>query len=331
VIRIALDASGGDHAPDVPVAGAIAAIRELPASFRLMLVGPRAQVEAALARQGVDSDRITVVDAPEGIGVGDRPIQAVGEEPGSSITVGLDLQRQGEADAFVSAGNTGVVLEVSTLSLGLHPGIERPAIGALLPTVSRPVLLLDAGANVDCCARELLGFAHVGVVYAREILGRNEPTVGLLNIGEESWKGSGASQEAYGALERARSGFRFVGNVEGSDALSGSCDVIVCDGFVGNILLKFCESVARLYASLLERELEQTVLQGEAMRRVFKVLDYAEAGGAPLLGVRGVSIVCHGHSSAHAIRNAVRVAVESVDRQLSLHIGAEFAKNGAAA
>jgi glycerol-3-phosphate acyltransferase PlsX len=331
VIRIALDASGGDHAPDVPVAGAVAAIQELPPSFRLILVGPQSEVEEALERHGGESDRITVVDAPERIGMGDKPVQAVHGKPGSSIAVGLDLQRQGEADAFVSAGNAGAVVAASRLLLGLHPGIERPAMGVLFPTVSNPVLLLDAGANVDCSARELLRFAQVGAIYAREVLARNEPTVGLLNIGEESWKGNGASREAYEALEKERSGFRFVGNVEGSDALSGSCDVIVCDGFVGNILLKFCESAARLYASLLGRELEETVLQGEAMRRVFKVLDYAEAGGGPVLGVRGVSIVCHGRSSAHAIKNAVRVAVESVERQLSMHIGAEFAKNGAAA
>ncbi len=185
-------------------------------------------------------------------------------------------------------------------------------------------------ANVDCTPRELLGFAHIGAVYARDVLDRGNPSVGLLNIGEEEDKGNEAVRAAF-ELVREAAGFSFVGNVEGRDILSGQVDVVVCDGFVGNVLLKFSETIAHLFEEFLKREVEQEVLQGEGMQRVFKVLDYAEYGGAPLLGVRGVAIICHGQSPARAIKNAIGVAVHAVKAHLSQHIAAEMAGGGAVA
>lgn len=328
--RVALDAMGGDYAPDVPVEGALQAAAELSPSCEILLVGRQAEIEGALAKHGAPRDRFPILDAPEVVGMGDKPLAAVRGKRKSSISVGLTLQKKGEADAFISAGNTGAVMAASTLLLGLHPGVERAAIGTLFPTGAKPVLVLDAGANVDCSARELHGFAHLGAVYARDVLGRSNPAVGLLNIGEEEEKGNAVVKEAY-ALIKGDAGFRFAGNVEGRDILAGEVDVVVCDGFVGNVVLKFYESVGRLFLNLIEREMDRSVLDSPGMRRVFQILDYAQYGGAPLLGIRGVSIVCHGSSPARAIKNAIRVAMQSVDSHLSQHIEAEFAGGGAAA
>jgi glycerol-3-phosphate acyltransferase PlsX len=315
---------GGDYAPEIPVAGAIEALPELPESCEILLVGRAAEVEAALARQGGARPRLRVVDAPEVVDMGEKPLAAVRGKPRSSIAVGLGLHKSGEADAFISAGNTGAVMAASTLLLRLHAGVDRPAIGTLFPTRGKPVLVMDAGANVDCSARELLGFARIGVVYARDVLGRPSPAVGLLNIGEEPEKGNAAVKEAHQLLA-ACADCRFIGNVEGRDVLSGDCDVVVCDGFVGNVLLKFYESVARLIKELFGREVDPKVLHDPGVREVFRILDYSEYGGAPLLGVRGVSIICHGKSPSRAIKNAIRVAVQSVQSHLSQHIGAAFA------
>lgn len=330
MIRIALDAMGGDFAPDVPIEGALAAADELPPSSEILLVGRQAEVEAALAKQGAKPDRFKIVDAREVVGMGEKPLAAVRGKPKSSIGIGLGLQKRGEADGFVSAGNTGAVMAASTILLGLHPGVQRPAIGTLFPTGAEPVLVLDGGANVDCSPRELQGFAYIGAVYARDVLGRSNPAVGLLNIGEEEEKGNAAVKEAYALLQHSTH-FQFAGNVEGRDILGGACDVVVCDGFVGNVVLKFYESVARLVHGLLDREVGREVLESPAMQRVFKLLDYSEYGGAPLLGIRGVSIICHGSSPPRAIKNAIRVAIQSVQSHLSQHIGAEFAGGEAVA
>ena len=332
MIRIALDAMGGDNAPRVEVEGAAQALKELPPEFRVQLVGRRADIEAALGKTpGVDRSRIDVVDAPEVVGMGEKPLAAIRGKPRSSIAVGLTLQKQGESDAFISAGNTGAVMAASTLLLRLHPGVQRAAIAALLPTASQPILVLDVGANVDCDARELVGFAHLGAVYARDVLGRPSPSVGLLNIGEEDEKGGAVVKEAHLLLKQTP-GIRYVGNVEGRDIPAGECrgqplDVVVCDGFVGNIVLKFYESAARVFVSLMKREAPD-VLQRPEMGNVLKVLDYATYGGAPLLGVRGVVIICHGSSPAKAIRNAIRVAAQAVQSHLSDDIAAEFAQGG---
>ncbi len=330
MIRIALDAMGGDYAPEVPVEGALAAAGELPESCEMQLVGRQEEIRAVLAQHGADPDRFRIVDAPDVVGMGEKPLAAVRGKPKSSIALGLGLQKRGETDAFISAGNTGAVMAASTILLGLHAGVQRPAIGALFPTGAEPVLVLDAGANVDCSPRELQGFAYIGAVYARDVLGRPNPRVGLLNIGEEEEKGNAAVKEAH-ALLRHSTHFRFAGNVEGRDILAGACDVVVCDGFVGNVVLKFYESVERLFRSLLERGMERSVLDSPGVQGVFRILDYSEYGGAPLLGIRGVSIICHGSSSPRAIKNAIHVALQSVESQLSQHIGAEFAGGEAVA
>jgi len=332
VIRIALDAMGGDNAPRVEVEGAAQALRELPPEFRVQLIGRSADIETALAKTtGADRSRIDVVDAPEVVGMGEKPLAAIRGKPRSSIAVGLELQKKGDSDAFISAGNTGAVMAASTLLLRLHPGVQRAAIGTLFPTATQPVLVLDAGANVDCDARELVGFAHLGTVYARDVLGRSSPAVGLLNVGEEDEKGNAVVKEAHQLLKQTP-GIRYVGNVEGRDIPAGECrgeplDVVACDGFVGNVVLKFYESAARVFVSLMKREVPE-VLKLPGMTNVLKVLDYATYGGAPLLGVRGVVIICHGSSPAKAIRNAIRVAAQAVRSHLSDDIAAEFAVGG---
>jgi phosphate acyltransferase len=334
VIRVALDAMGGDHAPQVEVEGAAQALRDLPPTFRIQLVGRTADIERALAAvPNLDRARLDIVEAPEVVGMGEKPLAAVRGKPNSSIAVGLGLQKQGKSEAFISAGNTGAVMAASTLLLRLHAGVQRAAIGTVFPTARQPVLVLDAGANVDCDARELVGFAHLGAVYARDVLGRATPAVGLLNIGEEDEKGNAVVKEAHQMLKGA-TGFHYVGNVEGRDipageARGGALDVVVCDGFVGNVVLKFYESAARVFISLLKREAPD-FLQRPEMGNVLKVLDYSTYGGAPLLGVQGVSIICHGSSPAKAIRNAVRVAVQMVESHLVQDIDAEFAAEGGA-
>ncbi len=331
MIRIALDAMGGDNAPRVEVEGAAQALQELPPEFRVQLVGRSADIEAALRRTGADRSRIDIVEAPEVVGMGEKPLAAIRGKPRSSIAVGLTLQKKGKSDAFISAGNTGAVMAASTLLLRLHAGVQRAAIAALLPTAGQPVLVLDVGANVDCDARELVGFAHLGAVYARDVLGRPSPTVGLLNIGEEDEKGSAVVKEAHQLLKET-AGLRYIGNVEGRDIPVGECrgqplDVVACDGFVGNVVLKFYESAARVFVSLMKHEAPD-VLQRPEMANVLKVLDYATYGGAPLLGVQGVVIICHGSSPVKAIKNAIRMAAQAVRSHLNDDIAAEFAGGG---
>ncbi len=332
MIRVAIDAMGGDHAPAVPVAAAVLALGELPPDIGIQLVGQAKSIERELEHQAAPRDRIEIVDAPDIIGMGEKPLHAIRSKRQSSIGIALELQKAGRSDAFVSAGNTGAVMAAATLTFGLFEGFERPAIGTPFPTSRQPVLVLDAGANVDCSPAELVGFAHLGAVYARDVMGRPDPAVGLLNIGEEEEKGDAAAKEAHRLLRQ--SGLRFVGNVEGRHVLLGRCeagdfDVVVCDGFVGNVLLKFYESVARLFHTLVERELGAAVASSEAMARMFRMLDYAEYGGAPLLGVRGVAIICHGRSTPNAIRNAVKVGVEASQHHLVQHMSREFAADGA--
>jgi len=335
VIRIALDAMGGDSAPLVEVDGTAMALRDLPPTFRIQLVGRTAEVEAALKRHSqIDRSRLELVEAPEVIGMGEKPMAAIRSKPRSSIAVGLGLQKAGDSDAFISAGNTGAVLAGATLALRLHAGVQRAAIGALFPTAGHSVLVIDGGANVDCDARELVNFAHLGSLYARDVLERQDPGVGLLNVGEEEEKGSAIVQETHRLLKVA-SGLHYLGSVEGRDILTGQCragrvDVVVCDGFIGNAILKFYESAGRMFAGMLKQAFPDIAGRPETTK-ILKFLDYSEYGGAPLLGIRGVAIICHGASPAHAIMNAVRVAVQMVQSRLSQDIGAEFAGGGAIA
>lgn len=332
MIRIALDAMGGDHAPAAEVDGAALALRELDPDFALVLVGRRAVIEEHLARHpDLDRSRLDIVDAPEVIGMGEKPLKAVRQKPDSSLVVGLGLHRDGQADAFVSAGNTGACLAASTIVLGLHDGVDRATVASLLPAADGPILLLDAGANVDCSVKELVNFAYLGSIYMRDVLGRSEPRVGLLNVGEEDEKGNAVAREAHAAL-KAHERLNYVGNIEGRDVVvphpvHGRIDVVVCDGFVGNIVLKFYESIGKLVGNLMKRE-SPALLTNPDMKPLMRFLDYSQYGGAPLLGVKGVPIFCHGSSSANAIKNAIRKAVESVRGDLSAHIAAEFALSG---
>jgi phosphate acyltransferase len=333
VIRIALDAMGGDAAPQAEVEGAVQALTELPSGLQIQLVGRRDAIEAELARHpDVDRSRIAVHHAPDIVGMDEKPLAAVRRKPQSSLSVGLGLLKEGKTDAFVSAGNTGAVLVASTLLLGLHDGVERATVATLFPTADDPVLVLDAGATVDCSARELLGFAWLGTIYMQDVLGRPSPRVGLLNVGEEDEKGNAAAKEAHQLLKQAQ-GLNYLGNIEGRDIVvghdrNGAVDVVVCDGFVGNIVLKFYESVARLIVRLVNKE-APGVLERPDVQRVFRHLDYSEYGGAPLLGVKGVAIICHGSSTPNAFKSAIRVASQAVAHDLSAHIGAHFARREA--
>ena len=330
--RIALDAMGGDHAPQAPVAGALDALAELDTSHTVQLVGRRAEIERQLETLSAGSDgqrkRIEIVDAPDLIEMTDKPT-AVRGKPDSSMMVGLKLQADHKSDAFVSAGNTGAQMAASMLLLRLHNGLKRPAIATIFPTAKRSVVVLDSGANVDCSAEELVQFARLGAVYAEDILGRSSPAVALLSIGEEPEKGNTVTKEAHALL--AESGLNFLGNCEGRDLPAGTChhgdlDVVVCDGFVGNVILKFYEAVAPLMIRMLVKE----GIQEQTIRSALRQLDYSEHGGAPLLGVKGVSIICHGRSSPRAIKNALKIAVQAVDSRMNEHIGRRLERTAAA-
>jgi len=241
-------------------------------------------------------------------------------KPDSSIAVGVNLQKDGQADAFVSAGSTGAVMAASLLMLRPLPGVDRPAIAAMVPTSQGPMVLVDAGANVDCKPENLVQFARLGAVYARDVLGRGRPRVGLLNIGEEPEKGNELAVETHRRL--AASELNFVGNVEGRDIIQGTCDVLVADGFAGNVLLKFYESVAGFVLGLLHRDLGPNGVDSPKAR-VERILDYAEYGGAPLLGVNGISIICHGDSPPRAITNALKAAETASNAHMVGHIREE--------
>jgi glycerol-3-phosphate acyltransferase PlsX len=326
---------GGDNAPQAEIAGALQALTSLPERFIIQLVGRSEVINAELGKYpDADRSRLEIHEAAEVIGMAEKPLAAVRSKRKSSIVIGLGLQKAGASDAFVSAGNTGALLAASTLLLGLHDGVERATVATLFPTSSQPVLVLDGGANVDCSPRELVGFAYLGSVYMRDVLRRPSPTVGLLNVGEEEEKGNAISREAHALLRRSPR-LHYIGNIEGRDIVAGHhkfgvVDVVVCDGFVGNVILKFYESVAHLFVNLVKERVPDMLGRAE-IKELFRILDYSEYGGAPLLGVKGISIICHGASTANAIKNAVRVAVQSVQVDLSRHIGAEFAQREAGA
>lgn len=309
MIRVALDAMGGDGAPAVPVRAARAALAEDDGELEVLLVGGPDVLRREIDASGGRPARLSVVAAAEAVEDDESPARAVRRKPDSSIAVGLRLQREGEADAFVSAGSTGAVMAGSVLLLGSLPGVDRPAIGAVVPTAAEPILLLDVGANVTTRPRHLRQFAHLGAIYVRELLGISEPRVGLLNVGEEPEKGDDVAVAAHDLL-RSDAALRFAGNVEGHRIIEGDCDVLVCDGFVGNVVLKFYESIAGRVVALLE-EASGGELRPEH-RGIRRILDYAEYGGAPLLGVDGVAIVCHGASPPRAVRNAIGVAAQAV-------------------
>jgi len=319
-MKIALDAMGGDNAPEVTVAGALRAAREFP--VEIVLVGQRDAIEQSLSHYAKRPTNLSITHAAEVIGMDESPAASIRKKRESSITVSVELLKAKQVDAFVSAGNTGAVVAASTLIVGLLPGIERPGIAILLPGVQGDTLLIDVGANIDPKPLHVLQYALMGEAYVRCVLGKARPTVGLLNVGEEETKGTEFIKETYAMLEA--SGLNFVGNVEGHDIFSGEVNVIVCDGFAGNVALKTAESLAKAINILLKRSLAKSPitrlgawLARDAFLKLRQEVDYAEHGGAPLLGVNGVSIIAHGASSGKAIKNAIRVAYESVRHELN--------------
>ena len=319
-MRIALDAMGTDQHPTVEVQGAVQALRDLPGDFTIVLVGDRERIEAELAKAGdYPRSRVEIVHATQVVAHTDAPATALRKKPDSSIVVGIKLHKKQEVDAFISAGSTGAVMAASLFLLGPLPGVDRPSVATVLPTAGAPILLADAGANVDCKPSHLVQFARLAAVYAEDVMGRANPRVGLLNIGEETEKGNEVAVETHRRLRD--SGLNFIGNVEGRDIIHGVCDVLIADGFVGNVLLKFYESIASYMFKLVGKELKPAPAD---LKRVFGSFDWTEYGGAPLLGVNGVSIICHGGSPPNAIRNAIRVAIQAVDTRVIGHITREI-------
>jgi len=329
---------GGDHAPRAPIAGALLALAELPAQHHIQLIGRSAPVTAELdallsdefAAYAPHRSRISIVDAPDVIAMADKPT-AVMRRPLSSMAVGLRRHADGLADAFLSAGNTGAQMAASVQLLGLHAGLRRPAIGTIFPTALQTVVVLDSGANVDCSPEELVHFARLGLVYAEDIMGRTNPAIGLLSIGEEPEKGNAVVKAAHQLLAQSR--LHFLGNVEGRDVAAGTCDrgpfdVVVCDGFTGNVILKFYEGLAPILIRMIAKS---TGADPKEMMQGLAHLDYSSYGGAPLLGVRGVSIIAHGSSSPRAIKNAVNVAVRAAESGMSEHIGRRLTAAASAA
>ncbi len=311
MIRIAVDAMGGDHAPSAVIDGAVAAARHL--AVRIALVGRPAVIEQALTSHPDWQDLgLEIVEAPDVITMADAPAAAL-RRPQASIRVAAGLVARGEAAALFSAGHTGATVLSAYSAFGLIPGVDRPALAATVPTRGGAAVLLDAGANVECRPQHLLQFAVMGAVYARVALGIERPRVGLLSIGEEETKGNDLTREAHRLLKAAP--VHFIGNVEGRDIYGGGADVVVCDGFTGNIVLKTSEGLVEAVGALLGDELNGTfasqvgyLLARRAFRRFRRRVDYSEYGGAPLLGVSGLAIVGHGRSSARAVRNAIAMA-----------------------
>lgn len=335
MVRVAIDAMGGDLAPHAEIDGALEALAAYAGECSVQLVGHPEVIGAALRERGAaDHPGISIVPAASVIGMGEKPLAAIRKKPDSSLVVAIERHRDGHADAVLSAGNTGAILAGATVLFGLHPGVERATVATLLPAAGGPVFVLDAGANVDCSARELLNFAYLGTQYVRDMHGRPTPLVGLLNVGEEEGKGNAVAKEAYGLLKEAP-GLNFLGNIEGRDVVAGHpergrADVVICDGFTGNILLKFYESMQRVLIQVMQ-ESAPALLKSPELAPVFKFLDYSQYGGAPLLGVRGTCIICHGSSNANAIKNGIRVAVQAVKAGLTQHIGAQCAQRDGAA
>lgn len=316
---------GGDFAPENVILGSLDAIRRIGDGTRLILVGPEDRIREELARHGGATTPVEIVHASEVVTMDDAPAAVVKQKKDSSISIGLQLQRDGRADAFVSAGNTGAVLSGSTLILGRLEGVGRPTIGAFMPSERGVCLLLDAGTNVDCKPRHLLEFAIMGSIYSSYVMKQDRPTVGLLSIGEESTKGNEVTLETYRLLES--SNLNFIGNVEGRDILKGKANVVVCDGFVGNIVLKFAESVLGLLKARFREYAAKDILRKiwvgmmyGTLKKILKDFDYQEQGGVPLLGVNGVSIIGHGGSTPKAIKNMIMKADAIVRADVNRHM-----------
>jgi len=324
-MKIALDAMGGDFGPSNLVAGAVMALREYPQIDKLYLVGDTPQIEAELKKHKCNDRRVEIVHSTQVVEMTDGAVDSVRRKKDSSVSRAVDLVKKGEAAAIVSAGHTGAAVAATTIKLRTLPGIDRPGIAAIMPSETNIFCLIDAGANSDARAEHLMQYAIMGSVYSRHVLGYERPTVGLMSIGDEDVKGSDLTKEVFKMLKRSALNFR--GNIEGHDLFGDPVEVVVCDGFVGNVILKTCESVASAIMRWLKHELMRSkvrmagaYLAQNAFRAIKKKTNYEEYGGMPLLGVNGICIIAHGASTALAIKNALRVAAESIEQQVNPHI-----------
>ncbi|MCB1195145.1 phosphate acyltransferase PlsX [bacterium] len=325
-MKIAVDAMGGDYAPESIVLGVLEAIREFKPNFDILLVGDETRLADILAVNGAANEpRIKIIHASQVVGMDESPGISLKKKRNSSIAVSASLAKDGEADAIVSAGNTGAVVAATKLRLRFLRGVIRPAIATPIPSRKGVSVLLDAGANVDSKPYNLLQFAGMGSVYSKYIFGKENPTVAVLSIGEEESKGNELSKETFKLLKK--SPLHFIGNIEGRDVFSGKADVIIADGFVGNIVLKALEGTHSTFKDLLKSEIQRNILSKiaglllyPALKSISKKADYEEYGGAPLLGVDGICIICHGSSSPKAIKNAVKVAHKLGEYKVNQHI-----------
>lgn len=322
-IRIAVDAMGGDQAPAAVVKGAVLATKEV--GIPLVLVGNQDLIGRELAGLTYNPDLIAVQHCTEVAGMGESPIDVIRRKKDASIRVALDLVKKGQVQGVISAGNSGATMALGVVILGKLAGVERPALGAILPSHYSPTLVIDVGANVDCTAFQLVQFAIMAVPLAKYIMKRPNPRVGILSIGEEESKGNELVRQTAEILRKTP--LNFIGNVEGRDIFSGKVDVIVCDGFVGNICLKVSEGLVETMEAMLKEEIRSGLgskmgylLLKPAFERFLKKVDYAEIGGVPLLGVNGVVVISHGASNPRAIMNAIRVAVQTVQNRVNDHV-----------
>ena len=328
-MKIALDAMGGDFGPPNLVAGAVMALRDYSEITRLYLVGDSAKIESELRKHQCNDARIDIVHSTQVVEMTDRAWTAVRRKKDSSVSRAVDLVKRGQADAIVSAGHTGAAVAASTIKLRTLPGIDRPGIAAVLPTETNVFVLIDAGANIDAHPEHLLQYAFMGSVYSRHVLHYKNPTVGLVSLGDEDVKGTELTKEVFKMLKP--SSLNFVGNIEGRHLFEDPVEVVVCDGFVGNVILKTCESLAVAMFKWLKHELMRTTMRKagaflvrNAIGTIKDKTNYEEYGGSPLLGVNGICIIAHGASTPLAIKNALRVAAESIEQQVNPHIVEEI-------
>ncbi|MEI7474172.1 MAG: phosphate acyltransferase PlsX [bacterium] len=331
-MRIAIDAMGGDYAPEEIVKGAVLAAREY--NIGLQLVGQIDKIERELAKYNIDGLDIKLTQADEIIEMGEAPAAALRRKKKASIVVAVDAVAKGESQALVAAGSTGAAMAASLFGLGRLPGIDRPVIACVMPTMEGPVVLVDAGANSTCEPHMLYQFAIMGSIFSKCVIGVDKPRVGILNIGEESSKGNELAVNAYKLFAEHKEALNFIGNVEGRELFMGASDVIVCDGFVGNITLKVTEGVARMVVKMLKDELKKSwvaklgaLIARSALMNLKKKSDYSEYGGALLLGINGSCVIAHGGSKYDAIKNAIRVAKESVEKDVNGKISEMYESN----
>jgi len=330
-MKIALDAMGGDFGPPNLVGGAVMALRDYPQIEKLFLVGDTPQIEAELKKHKCSDRRIETVHSTQVVAMSDGAVDSVRRKKDSTVSQAVDLVKKGEAAAIVSAGHTGAAVAATTIKLRTLPGIDRPGIAAVIPSETNIFVLIDAGANSDAKPEHLLQYGIMGSVYSRHVLGYQNPSIGLMSIGGEDVKGTDLTKEVFKMLKRSALNFR--GNIEGHDLFAHPVEVVVCDGFVGNVILKTCESVGDAIFKWLKHELVKNkvrmagaFLAQEAFRAIKKRINYEEYGGSPLLGVNGICIIAHGASTPLAIKNALRVAAESIEQQVNPHIIEEVSR-----